>query len=245
MLVGSVVDDELGDDFDKLGVLQNVVRIVADPQADPSGDQDAGYTGHKTRQADADVPLLIERVKKLFALLNETINQSKQDAARFAGRHLGDKAASQMRHFQELEKLPRPRFHAVSNLLVRPDADAAEKSRQHGFTSRNLARADSHQIIRHNAKHGAQIEHVPGLLPHQPQRRFRIRQRIEIAGYSLDQSRFAGAIGDDNRNVLANIDVIIACGQIAAGNVANGRIVITRVVEKRHVTTGRVALAGV
>ena len=79
---------ELGTEFDKLGVLQNVVRIVAEAQPKPNHDELEGYAGEKAARAksirDADVSLLIERAKKLFALLNETINSSKQDAARLS-----------------------------------------------------------------------------------------------------------------------------------------------------------------
>jgi len=58
----------VSEDFDKLGVLENVVQIVSESQEKGS--------------ADPDVALLIERLKRLFLLLNETISSSKQQAAR-------------------------------------------------------------------------------------------------------------------------------------------------------------------
>ena len=46
-------------------------------------------------------------------------------------------------------------------------------------------------------------------------------------------------------NVVADIDIITSSRQVRAGDVAQGRVVAAGVIEKRHVATGCVAVAGV
>ena len=45
-------------------------------------------------------------------------------------------------------------------------------------------------------------------------------------------------------NDVADIDIIIARGQVGAGAIAKGRVVAAGIVEKRYVTTGCIAIAG-
>jgi hypothetical protein len=52
------------------------------------------------------------------------------------------------------------------------------------------------------------------------------------------------ALACHTANVVADIYIIIACGQVGTGDGAQGRIEVTRVVKKRYVTAGCVAVSG-
>ncbi len=72
-------------------------------------------------------------------------------------------------------------FHFGQHVMVRPDADRAEETRQHQFAAGDIARAFGHQIVADYAEVRAEIKDVPVLLAQDAQ--------VTCRGGSTDSTR--------------------------------------------------------
>ena len=91
-------------------------------------------------------------------------------------------------HFEKVEHLLGFLAHGRSHVVIRLNADAAEKAGQDRFEAGNVARAGAHQIIRNYPQKGTQLEDVPGIAAENRQGGIWTRQRVALARAFLRDS---------------------------------------------------------
>src|SRR5208283_2729374 len=92
------------------------------------------------------------------------------------------------------------------NVMIRPDADAAEEARKHQLASRDVARARSHQIVADHANVRAEVKDVPAVLAEDAKGSGGIEQWVTFAGDGFDQRGFAATVRAEDSDVLAGFD---------------------------------------
>ena len=125
-----------------------------------------------------------------------------QHPATLSGRHFFHRFICQVRRVQKLQDLVRFRAHLVSDVVVRPDADAGEEAGEDDFEAGDLSGALGHQIVGNNAEHRAEVDHIPEGFAEDGHRGAWMGKRVALACDGFDQRRFSAPVGAQNRYVL-------------------------------------------
>ncbi len=111
-----------------------------------------------------------------------------------------------MRNFEEIESFLGFRPHFGQDVVMRPHADAAEEAREHDFGTRELAGADSKQVVCDDTEKRPQSKDVPAVIPEDRHGSAFALQWIAFAGDGLDESRFAASVRPQDGDVLPDSD---------------------------------------
>src|SRR5258708_19455137 len=85
---------------------------------------------------------------------------------------------------------------------MRPHADAAEEARERDFGTRDLAGADSKQVVCDDTEKRPQSKDVPAVIPEDRHGTAFALQWIAFAGDGLDESRFPASVRPQDSDVL-------------------------------------------
>jgi hypothetical protein len=96
--------------------------------------------------------------------------------------------------------------HRGRDLLMPPQANAAEKSGQNRVAPDDGTHVEAGQVVRHDSQQRAQFGDVPGLLPEKLHRGTLILQRVKLTRDGFDQRRFTRAVRTHDGDVLAGFD---------------------------------------
>src|SRR5882762_2868631 len=178
----------------------------------------------------ADVQRIAGLIKKqrLWLMYQRPRNQRSLG---FSRGHLSDRAISEMRNAK-----PRQSFLGQCKIfwigmMLRKNARAAEKAREHHITAGGIRGTGSQQVRGDDSKQRAQLENIPSLAPPYGNAGPFPCEWIALPRNGLDQCRFAAAIRPQYANVLPASDLQV--------DVIEGRAVTTHDRDMREGEQGR------
>ncbi len=110
-----------------------------------------------------------------------------EEAARFAGRQFVEPAVREVPRFEPSHGLGGGRFHFRCYVVVGPDADGAEKSRQNEFAAGDVASALSHEVVGDEAEVGPKVKDIPIGGAQDAERCFGAEERVAFASDGFDE----------------------------------------------------------
>lgn len=125
---------------------------------------------------------------------------------RFSGGQFVEPPAGEKGGVESLHDLRRLLFHRGRDMVIGPDADAAEEARKNQLEAPYVACARGHQIVADYADMRAKLENIPGILAENAKRTVVAQQRVTFAGDRFYECRFSAAVGAENGYVLASFD---------------------------------------